>query len=68
MGEGGTRYTLMKRNCGEGIKPDFNYSVKSFQCDIDSILPVSLSLAWKERYNLCMNRALMDHESLDCVL
>ena len=29
--------------------------------------PVSLFVVSKERYNLCMNRASVDHESLDRV-
>ena len=52
------------------IKPDLNYPVKSFnfpwQCSLCT--PIILFMASKKRYNLCMNRALLDRESLNRVL
>ena len=53
----------------KGIKPDLNYSVKSYnfsmRCGLFSL--ANLFLACKERYNLCMNHASLDCESLDRV-
>ena len=41
---------------GKGIKPDLNYSVKSFNFSIQSELytPVSLFMTSKERRNVCI--------------
>ena len=44
---------------GKGIKPDINYSVKSFNFSIQSGLhpPASLFMTSKERCNLCIIHA-----------
>ena len=41
---------------GKGIKPDLNYSVKSFNFSIQSELytPASLFMTSKERCNVCI--------------
>ena len=39
-----------------------HWGLSTFWCDVDSF-PLC-----KERYNICMNHALLDRESLDCVL
>ena len=49
-----------------GIKPDSNYPVKfSMQCNLFPLSPVCSQNALKD--NLCMDHALLDRESLDCV-
>ena len=63
------RFILSDYSSKGRTKPDLNYSVKSFNFSMRCTLypPVTLLMACKERYNLCMNRISFVCESLDCV-
>ena len=51
-------YFIMLQFLEKRVKPDLNSSMKSFSFSVQYRLypPVSLLMACKERYNLCMNR------------
>ena len=62
-------YHQALKDWGKGIKSDLNYSVKSFTFSMQCRLSPAaiLFMACKERYNLWMNCALLDHKLLDHV-
>ena len=73
-----TRCAYMERNCfilshysftRRELSPIWiiQWNLITFQYVLGCIRPASLFMACKERYNLCMNHASLDRESLDRV-